>query len=81
MRCSPPGIVSSIEVVPNVKLKNVLTFALSTSADQSQGGSVELCISTKRNKVQVYRLDRVSLNLICEIPTQDPLLAIVGRRC
>jgi hypothetical protein len=36
-----------------------------------------MCTSTKRNKLQIYRLDRTNINLIHEISVQDPLISIV----
>lgn len=36
-----------------------------------------MCTSTKRNKLQIYRLDRTNINLINEISVQVPLISIV----
>ncbi len=36
-----------------------------------------MCTSTKRNKLQIYRLDRTNINLIHEISAHDLLISMV----
>ena len=38
----PIDLFSYFQPIPNLKLKNVLTFAISTSSDLSQGGYVDV---------------------------------------
>ncbi|CAF2668288.1 unnamed protein product [Rotaria sp. Silwood2] len=66
----------NLQPIPNIKLKYVLTFDVSSTSDQHQGGHVDICVSTKRNKIQIYRLDKVNINLIHEISVQDSLISI-----
>ncbi|UJR21964.1 hypothetical protein I4U23_025032 [Adineta vaga] len=66
----------NLQLIPNIKLKNVATFGISTASDQYQGGYIDICVSTKRNKIQIYRLDKVNINLRFEISVQDSFISI-----
>ncbi|CAF2787179.1 unnamed protein product [Rotaria sp. Silwood2] len=65
----------NLHFISNIKLKNIITFAVSNKS--TQGASIDMCVSTKRNKLQIYRLDRTNIHLIHEISVQDPLISIV----
>ncbi|CAF4014251.1 unnamed protein product [Rotaria magnacalcarata] len=64
----------NLQFIPNIKLKNIITFAVSNKF--TQGASIDMCASTKRNKLQIYRIDRTNINLINEISVQDPIISI-----
>ncbi|CAF3329167.1 unnamed protein product [Rotaria socialis] len=64
----------NLQLIPNIKLKNIITFAVSNKF--TQGASIDMCVSTKRNKLQIYRVDRTNINLINEISVQDPIISI-----
>ncbi|CAF0936606.1 unnamed protein product [Rotaria sordida] len=66
----------NLQPIPNIKLKNVSTFGISNTSDQHQGGYIDICVSTKRNKIQIYRLDKININLIYEISVQDSFISI-----
>ncbi|CAF3618804.1 unnamed protein product [Rotaria sp. Silwood1] len=69
----------NLQFISNIKLKNIITFAVSNKF--TQGASIDMCVSTKRNKLQIYRLDRTNINLIHEISIQDPLISIGMDEC
>ncbi|CAF0816535.1 unnamed protein product [Rotaria sordida] len=69
----------NLQFISNIKLKNIITFAVSNQF--KQGASIDMCVSTKRNKLQIYRLDRMNINLIYEISVHDPLISIGIDEC
>lgn len=69
----------NLQVNTNIKLKNVLTFAVSNTSDgqtSSSSGAVVLCVSTKRNKLQIFRLDKINIEPIRELSVQESLISV-----
>ncbi|CAF1135967.1 unnamed protein product [Adineta steineri] len=64
----------NLQFIPNIKLKNIITFAISNKS--SQGASVDMCLSTKRNKLQLYLLDLTKINFIQELSVQESLISM-----
>ncbi|UJR27237.1 hypothetical protein I4U23_008533 [Adineta vaga] len=64
----------NLQIIQNIKLKNIITFAISNQS--TQGASVDMCTSTKRHKLQIYRLDRTNINLKQEISVPDLLISL-----
>ncbi|CAF3361302.1 unnamed protein product [Rotaria socialis] len=71
----------NLQPIPNLKIKNVLTFGVSNATDQCQGGYVDICVSTKRNKIQIYRLDKLNMNFGYELSVQDSFTSIAMDSC
>ncbi|CAF1339166.1 unnamed protein product [Adineta steineri] len=66
----------NLQPIPNIKLKNVLTFCISNRSNQDQAVHIDICVSIRKNKVQIYRLDKININLINEISIQDSFISI-----
>ncbi|CAF0938815.1 unnamed protein product [Adineta ricciae] len=66
----------NLQLIPNMKLKNISTFGISSATDQYQGGYIDMCVSTKRNRIQIYRLDKNNMNLRYEMSVQDSFTSV-----
>ncbi|CAF0756135.1 unnamed protein product [Adineta ricciae] len=69
----------NLQIIQNKRLKNIVTFAISNQS--IQGASVDMCTSTKRNKIQIYRLDRADINLKQEISVPDLIISLTMDEC
>ncbi|CAF1139272.1 unnamed protein product, partial [Didymodactylos carnosus] len=68
----------SLQPIPNIKIKNVLIFSVKeTSINRTVDPQfIEICVSTKKNKLQIHRLDKTSINLTYELSVQDAITMI-----
>ncbi|CAF1199885.1 unnamed protein product [Adineta steineri] len=67
----------NLQPIPNIKLKNVLTFCISNRSNQDQTAYIDICVSIRKNKVQIYRLDKTNIiTSINEISIQDSFISI-----